>query len=52
MTGLVNRIAHAGFTPLVVSRDDEIFGIVNLKDILKSGIQERFSSSAASASRR
>ena len=42
LTGLVNRIAHAGCTPLVVSRDDEIFGIVNLKDILKSGIQERF----------
>ncbi len=42
LTDLVNRIAHAGSTPLVVSRDAEIFGIVNLKDILKSGIQERF----------
>ena len=39
---LVNAIAHAGATPLVVCRDAEIFGIVNLKDILKTGIQERF----------
>jgi len=26
----------------VVSRDSEIFGVINLKDIVKSGIQERF----------
>ncbi len=38
----VNSIAHAGATPLVVCRDAEIYGIVNLKDILKTGIQERF----------
>jgi len=38
----VSSIAHAGATPLVVCRDAEIYGIVNLKDIVKSGIQERF----------
>jgi potassium-transporting ATPase ATP-binding subunit len=38
----VSSIAHAGATPLVVCRDSEIYGIVNLKDIVKSGIQERF----------
>ena len=38
----VNAIAHAGATPLVVSRDNEILGVINLKDIVKSGIQERF----------
>ena len=38
----VNRIARAGATPLVVSRDTEILGVVNLKDIIKGGIQERF----------
>ncbi|MBV5305200.1 MAG: potassium-transporting ATPase subunit KdpB [Desulfobulbaceae bacterium] len=38
----VNAIAHAGATPLVVSRDKEILGVINLKDIVKSGIQERF----------
>jgi len=39
---VVNAIAHAGATPLVVSRDNEILGVINLKDIVKSGIQERF----------
>ncbi len=39
---LVNSIAHAGSTPLVVCRDAEIMGVINLKDILKTGIQERF----------
>jgi len=39
---LVNGIAHAGSTPLVVCRDAEILGVVNLKDIVKPGIQERF----------
>lgn len=38
----VSSIAHAGSTPLVVCRDNEIYGIVNLKDIVKTGIQERF----------
>ena len=38
----VDRIARAGSTPLVVCRDSEIFGVVNLKDIVKSGMQERF----------
>ncbi len=38
----VNAIAHAGATPLVVSRDKEIMGVINLKDIVKSGLQERF----------
>ena len=39
---VVDRIARAGATPLVVSRDAEIFGVINLKDIVKGGIQERF----------
>ncbi|MDD5759411.1 MAG: potassium-transporting ATPase subunit KdpB [Desulfobulbaceae bacterium] len=38
----VSSIAHAGATPLVVSRDSAALGVINLKDILKSGIQERF----------
>ncbi len=38
----VDRIARAGATPLVVCRDSVIFGVVDLKDIVKSGIQERF----------
>ena len=39
---VVDRIARAGATPLVVSCDAEIFGVINLKDIIKGGIQERF----------
>ncbi len=39
---VVDRIARAGATPLVVSCDAEIYGVINLKDIIKSGIQERF----------
>ncbi len=42
LTEVVDRIARAGSTPLVVSRNSEIMGVVNLKDIVKSGIQERF----------
>ncbi|QOX80200.1 potassium-transporting ATPase subunit KdpB [Trichlorobacter lovleyi] len=39
---VVDKIARAGATPLVVSKDDQILGVINLKDIVKSGIQERF----------
>ncbi|MBT0653528.1 potassium-transporting ATPase subunit KdpB [Geomobilimonas luticola] len=39
---VVDRVARAGATPLVVSCDAEILGVVNLKDIIKGGIQERF----------
>ena len=42
LNDLVNSVAHAGSTPLVVCRDAEILGVINLKDILKTGIQERF----------
>ncbi len=38
----VNAIAHAGATPLVVCRGAEVLGVINLKDIVKSGLQERF----------
>ncbi|WP_306533784.1 potassium-transporting ATPase subunit KdpB [Geobacter sp.] len=39
---VVSGIARAGATPLVVCRNGEILGVINLKDILKGGIQERF----------
>lgn len=42
LEGKVVAIAHAGATPLVVCRGKEIMGVVNLKDIVKSGLQERF----------
>ncbi len=39
----VTDIARAGSTPLAVTRDSEVLGVINLKDIIKGGIQERFS---------
>ena len=40
--GHVTTVAKAGGTPLVVCRDIDVLGVINLKDILKGGIQERF----------
>lgn len=42
LEGKVLTIAKNGGTPLVVCRDADILGVINLKDILKGGIQERF----------
>jgi len=39
----VTGIASAGGTPLVVARGPTILGVIYLKDILKTGIRERFS---------
>ena len=38
----VQGIASAGGTPLVVSRNDKVLGVIELKDIVKGGIKERF----------
>jgi K+-transporting ATPase ATPase B chain len=38
----VREIARSGGTPLVVSRDDKVLGVIELKDIVKGGIKERF----------
>jgi len=38
----VTRIAQTGGTPLVVSKDHSVIGVIHLKDILKSGVRERF----------
>jgi K+-transporting ATPase ATPase B chain len=39
---LVNDISRLGSTPLVVSDDRQVLGVVELKDIIKGGIKERF----------
>jgi K+-transporting ATPase ATPase B chain len=39
---VVDKIARGGATPLVVCKDNDILGVINLKDIVKAGIQERF----------
>jgi K+-transporting ATPase ATPase B chain len=38
----VERIARDGGTPLVVARDNWTLGVIELKDIVKGGISERF----------
>jgi K+-transporting ATPase ATPase B chain len=37
------EISQAGGTPLVVSRGASILGVIELKDVVKGGIKERFS---------
>jgi K+-transporting ATPase ATPase B chain len=39
---VVNRIARAGGTPLVVADGSRVLGVIHLKDIVKGGIRERF----------
>ena len=39
----VKAIASNGGTPLVVSRNELVLGVIELQDIIKPGIQERFS---------
>ena len=39
----VDRIAKEGGTPLVVAERDRVLGVIQLKDIVKGGIKERFS---------
>jgi len=38
----VQQIAKKGGTPLVVSKDHIIIGVIYLKDIVKSGVKEKF----------
>ncbi len=38
----VQRIARQGSTPLVVADDGRVVGVIELKDIVKGGIKERF----------
>jgi K+-transporting ATPase ATPase B chain len=38
----VKAISNNGGTPLVVSQNDKVLGVIELQDIIKPGIQERF----------
>src|SRR5216110_1309167 len=42
LRGIVDRIAKEGATPLVVSDGATVLGAIQLKDIVKGGIRERF----------
>ncbi|MEK5215669.1 potassium-transporting ATPase subunit KdpB [Psychrobacillus sp. FSL H8-0487] len=39
---LVHRVSSVGGTPLVISKNYKILGVVYLKDIVKPGLKERF----------
>ena len=39
---IVSRIANQGGTPLVVSKNNMVLGVIYLKDIIKQGVQEKF----------
>ncbi len=39
---IVNDIANQGSTPLVVAEGRKVLGVIQLKDIVKGGIRERF----------
>jgi len=41
-TAAVERIGRAGGTPLGVAQDGRLMGVIELKDIVKPGIRERF----------
>ncbi len=38
----VERIARSGGTPLVVAANDQVMGVIHLKDVIKGGMKERF----------
>ena len=43
-TAAVDRVARAGGTPLAVALDGVLLGVIELKDIVKPNIRERFAS--------
>jgi K+-transporting ATPase ATPase B chain len=38
----LNRMARSGSTPLAVARDSQVLGVIELKDVVKEGMRERF----------
>jgi potassium-transporting ATPase ATP-binding subunit len=39
---IVNEVSKLGSTPLVVAENNRVLGVIELKDIVKGGIKERF----------
>jgi len=42
VTQMIEKVARRGSTPLVVADDAIVLGVIELKDIVKGGIKERF----------
>jgi potassium-transporting ATPase ATP-binding subunit len=39
---IVTEIANSGGTPLVVAENDDVLGVIQLKDVVKGGMKDRF----------
>ncbi len=42
LDGIVERVSRAGSTPLAVADGTDILGVIELKDVVKQGIKEKF----------
>jgi K+-transporting ATPase ATPase B chain len=42
LDGVVDKVSRAGSTPLVVADGRDILGVIELKDVVKQGIREKF----------
>jgi K+-transporting ATPase ATPase B chain len=42
MQAELDRLGRAGSTPLAVARDSQMLGVIELKDVVKEGMKERF----------
>ena len=42
LEAVVDRVARSGGTPLVVARDAKMLGVIHLKDVVKTGMTQRF----------
>jgi K+-transporting ATPase ATPase B chain len=42
LSGAIDRIARSGGTPLAVSHNGALVGVIHLKDVVKAGVKERF----------
>ncbi len=51
LDAIVDRIARQGSTPLVVADGRQVLGVIELKDVVKTGIRERFSEMRAAGIR-
>jgi K+-transporting ATPase ATPase B chain len=42
LDAVLDRVARSGSTPLAVARDAQVLGVIELKDVVKEGMTERF----------
>jgi potassium-transporting ATPase ATP-binding subunit len=42
LSDVLDRVARAGSTPLAVARDAQVLGVIELRDVVKEGMTERF----------